>query len=306
MSEIARQTLVVIAGPTAIGKTSLAITLARTFDSEIISADSRQFYKELNIGTAKPTIQELNEVKHHFINCLTIHDEYDAGQYSADFEALITKLYDHHELLFMVGGSGLYIDAAIKGFDKMPEAPASFRAELKAAHESGYFSSLLKELEQSDPDYYKMVDKQNPQRVLRALEVIRFTGQPYSLLRSGANREVRTDLNIIQVALEMPRQEIYDRIDRRMDDMISRGLFDEARRMYLYRDKQALQTVGYKEIFDHMDGLYDRDEAIRLLKRNSRRYAKRQLTWFRKDPGYIWMHPSRIDDIIDLIHSKMK
>jgi len=288
-----------VAGPTAVGKTDLCINLAKKFNTTIISADSRQFYKEINIGTAKPTTAQLAEVQHHFIDTLSIHQEYDVGKFEMDALQLLDKLFLDTDLVIMTGGSGLYLDAVTKGFDAMPAIDPSVRALLNATYEKEGLLNLQKKLLDADPAYYEKVDLNNPQRLIRALEVYHSSGKPYS---SFHKQQVNPrPFNTTKIALERDREELYSRIDQRMDQMIAEGLFEEATALYPYRAHNALQTVGYKEIFGYMDGEYDIAEAIRLLKRNSRRYAKRQMTWFRKDEAYRWFHPSQTQEIIKYI-----
>lgn len=294
--------LIVIVGPTAVGKTDVALSLAQHFGTEIISADSRQIYKELEIGTAKPTLEELSRVRHHFINSHSIDQSYDAGAYGRDALALIQALFNEHNTLILCGGSGLYIKAVLEGFDEMPEIPAGIRDQIIAVYELKGLNWLQQEIKEIDPDYFEQVDTNNPHRLIRALELFKASGQKASQLRV---KEKRThDFEIIKIGLELEREQLYKRIDSRMDAMIDRGLFNEAERFYPNRDLNALQTVGYREIFDYLEGKYDRDEAIRLLKRNTRRYAKRQLTWFKKDQQIKWFQPDQVDQIIEYIDYK--
>ncbi len=297
---MAKKKLVVIVGPTAVGKTSIGIEVAKHLNAEIVSADSRQFYRETEIGTAKPSPEELKAVKHHFIDTLSIKEDYNAGAYERDCLVLLEKLFNESDFVVMVGGSGLYVKAVAAGIDDMPAVDMKIRDQLNLEHENLGLSILLEELEKSDPEYYEEVDKQNHIRIIRALEIIRTTGQPFSSFRNRPNKTVRP-FDIIQVGLELPREVLYDRIDRRMDLMIDQGLFDEAEKLFQFRHLNALQTVGYSEIFDFMEGKYDREEAIRLLKRNSRRYAKRQFTWFKKDEKTRWFSPGQFNDILDYI-----
>lgn len=278
--------LLVVVGPTAAGKTAAAIALAQKFGTEIISADSRQVFHELTIGTAKPSAIELAMAPHHFIGNKSIHDDYDAGQYGTEALALIETLFKKYDTLIMVGGSGLYIKAALEGFDDMPEIPDGLREALNEEYSQKGLAWLQQEIEKADPDYYAVVDRQNPHRLLRALELHRTSGQPIQSLRQNKKKELSFD--VVKIGLNPPREELYQRIDTRMDKMIEAGLFDEARQFYSMKNRNALQTVGYQEVFDFMDGLYNYDEAVRLLKRNSRRYAKRQLTWFQKDTATQW------------------
>jgi tRNA dimethylallyltransferase len=293
--------LIVLAGPTAVGKTEIALRLADYFQTEIISADSRQIYKELEIGTAKPMLEELSRVRHHFINSHSIDLSYDAGAYGREALALIQALFNEHNTLILCGGSGLYIKAVLEGFDEMPEIPAGIRTQIIAEYEVKGLNWLQKELKEIDPDYFEQVDTNNPHRLIRALELFKASGQKASQLRV---KEKRThDFEIIKIGLELEREQLYKRIDSRMDAMIDRGLFNEAEHFFPKRDLNALQTVGYREIFDYLQGKYDRDEAIRLLKRNTRRYAKRQLTWFKRDTEIHWFRPEQLDDMIGLIEN---
>jgi tRNA dimethylallyltransferase len=294
--------LIVLVGPTAVGKTSVAITLARHFGTEIISADSRQIFRELTIGTAKPSPVELQQVPHHFVNTHSIHEPYDAAQYGRDALLLITKLFAKHTYLILCGGSGLYVKAVCEGFDEIPDIPEIIRENLMKEYEQHGIRLLQDKMMTLDPEHYQEIDKQNPHRLIRALEVLQGTGK--SIRSFQKKNKVEHAFSIVKIGLTLPREILYDRIDRRMDDMISEGLFAEAESLYPFRNINALQTVGYQEIFDYMDGKYDREEAVRLLKRNSRRYAKRQLTWFQRDSEIIWMEPHNIDGIIRAIEGK--
>jgi tRNA dimethylallyltransferase len=285
-----RKKLIVIAGPTAVGKTNVAIQLALELKTEIISADSRQIFKELNIGTAKPTKEELAVVPHHFINYKSIHEDYDAGQFGRDALVLITDLFKNHDYLILCGGSGLYIKAVCEGFDDMPEISEYVRNSIIKKYNELGLEWLQKQLEEKDPDYFSLVDQKNPHRLIRALELIEATNQPVGALRK--KKKHFHEFDILKFGLELEREELYNRIDLRMVKMIEEGLFEEAKQFYPLKQLNALQTVGYKEIFDHLDGVYDREEAIRLLKRNSRRYAKRQMTWFKKDTEMTWLKPT--------------
>ena len=298
-----KKQLIVIAGPTAVGKTSMAIDLACHFDTEIISADSRQFFQEMNIGTAKPTEAELSLAVHYFVNNLSIEEDYDAGKFTEEAEQLLLRLFKKHNKIILVGGSGMYIKALCDGFDEMPEVPQQIRYELSEAWANGNQESLLEELKLKDPEFYEFVDHRNKQRVTRALEVIRETGKTYSSFRKGKTK-VQKEYSIVKIGLERERSELYQFINLRMDAMIDQGLFDEAKELYPFRELNALQTVGYREIFDYLDGKYDKEEAIRLLKRNSRRYAKRQMTWFKKDEGFSWFTPDEKEKIIKHIESQ--
>lgn len=277
----------------------MAIELAQWLGTEIVSADSRQFYKELNIGTAKPSSEELKMAKHHFIDSHSIKQQYSAGEYGRDAVVKIQELHVQHPSVIAVGGSGLYLKAIWEGFDDMPEVDPSIREELNLQFESGGLRPLLEELKTNDPEYLKIVDQQNGQRIIRALEVIRSTGMPFSTFRKAKENQMPYDQ--LRIGLNMDRETLFDRINRRMDLMIEEGLFEEARQLYSYKDHKALQTVGYTEIFEYLDRAYDKEEAIRLLKRNSRRYAKRQLTWFRKFEDIHWFEPTQINQIKKLV-----
>jgi tRNA dimethylallyltransferase len=291
--------LIVIAGPTAVGKTEVAIQVALELKTEIISADSRQIFKELTIGTAKPTKEELSRVPHHFINYKSIHEDYDAGQYGRDALSLIHDLFKKYDHLILCGGSGLYIKAVCEGFDDMPEISDQLRQSIINKYKEFGLEWLQNEVERQDPDYFSIVDQKNPHRLIRALELIEATNQPVGALRK--KKQHLHDFAILKFGLEVSREELYQRIDSRMDKMIEEGLFEEAKDFYPLKHLNALQTVGYKEIYDYLDGKYDREEAIRLLKRNSRRYAKRQLTWFKKDGEIKWFHPSDWKAILNSI-----
>ena len=282
--------LIVIVGPTAVGKTDIAIQLADYLHTEIVSADSRQIFKELNIGTAKPSSDELTKVPHYFIGNRSIHEEYDAGQYGRDALELIHQLFQKHNQVILCGGSGLYVKAVCEGFDDLPEVPEGIRAKIVDGYEQFGLEWLQKQLKEKDPDFFLVVDQKNPHRLIRALELIETTQQPIGTLRK--QKKLQHDFEILKIGLELNREQLYHRIDTRMDQMIEAGLFEEANSFYPLKELNALQTVGYREIFDYLDGLYDKEEAVRLLKRNTRRYAKRQLTWFKKDDEVQWFHPS--------------
>lgn len=293
-----------VGGPTAVGKTSFSIRLAQAYQTEIISADSRQLYKQLSIGTAKPNADELAAVPHHFIDILPPEREYNAGEFERDALTLLEELFRRHEQVVVAGGSGMYVQALCQGIDEMPEVPPSLRENLNLRLRKEGLDPLLSELQKLDPVYYQQVDRQNPQRVLRALEVSLYTGRPYTSFRRQNFKE--RPFHTIKIGLDRPREELYQRIDARMDQMVEEGLFEEARELYPFRKLNALQTVGYKEIFGYMEGRYDKEEAIRLLKRNSRRYAKRQLTWFRKDKDFTWFHPERFEEALAFIEKEKK
>jgi tRNA dimethylallyltransferase len=292
----------VIAGPTAAGKTGLALELAARFNTEIISADSRQIYREMDIGTAKPSQEELSRVKHHFINSHSIDEDYDAASFGEDALRVIHRIFERNDFAILCGGSGLYIKAVCEGFDEIPEVPGEIREQLVKNFNEHGLTWLQQKMAELDPQYLARIDQQNPQRLMRALEVKIGTGMSITDFRKNEKR--KHDFRIVKIGLELPREELYHRIDSRMDQMIAAGLFEEARKFYPLRSKNALQTVGYQEIFDFIDGAYDEEEAVRLLKRNSRRYAKRQLTWFKKDEEIVWYRPDQISEIIEFIISQ--
>lgn len=295
--------LLIVAGPTAVGKTDLCINLAKKFNTCIVSADSRQFFNEMKIGTAKPNQKELAQVKHYFINNISIKEDYDVGRYENEAIILLDSLFKMNELVILSGGSGLYVDAICNGLDNIPAVDESIRADLNRMFEKQGIRVLQEKLLVLDPLYYEMVDLNNPHRIIRALEVTLGTGKPFSSYRS--KKKTDRPFKILKIALERERGELYKRINSRMDQMIMDGLFEEAEALYPLRSYNALQTVGYKEIFGYFEGKYSKEEATRLLKRNSRRYAKRQMTWFRKDRDYHWFHPSRTQEIIDFISDQM-
>ena len=294
------KTLLVIAGPTAVGKTALCVQLAKTLHTDVISADSRQLYRELSIGTAKPTPDEMDGVRHHFVDSHSITDPVNAGRYERECLTLLSTLFQTNDIVILAGGTGLYINAICQGLDDMPVVEPALRALLLERFQQEGLESLQNELRRLDPVYAQSADLQNPVRVTRALEVCLATGLPYSSFRR--QQPVERPFRSVMVALERPRPELYARIDSRMEAMLAAGLVDEARTLLPYRDMPALQTVGYQEIFPYLDGLYDYDEMVRLLKRNSRRYAKRQLTWFRNQGNYAWFAPDNEAAILHYLH----
>lgn len=295
--------LVVVAGPTASGKTSLCIQLAHHFSTEIISADSRQIYKELCIGVARPAPEQLREIRHHFVGTVSIHDYYNASMFETETLHLLSGLFETYPLVLMTGGSGLYIDAVCKGIDDLPTVREEIRKELLEEYRRKGKEFLLEELRNVDPAYFSRADIHNPKRMLKALEIFRQTGKPYSSFLTGSAKP--RPFRILKIALDVARDELYRRINERADTMMLQGLEEEARDLYPYRHLNALNTVGYKELFVYFEGLYDKDEAIRLIKRNTRRYARRQLTWFRNDEEYHWLSPSEPQKIIQFIEKQM-
>lgn len=293
------KTLVCIVGPTAVGKTSTAIGLANVYQTEVISADSRQFYKEMNIGTAKPDAEELAAVPHHFINSHSIYQDYSAGDFEVDVLKLLDQLFEKKDIVIMVGGSGLFVNAVCYGLDKLPKPAAGVREALTRSYESKGVIYLQERLREVDPEYYDEVDQSNPQRMIRALEVFETTGLAFSKWRKKDLE--RRNFNILPIGLHMDRELLYDRINTRVDNMVRNGLVEEVKELLPYREKGPLQSVGYSEVFDYLDGTTSLDRAIELVKRNSRRYAKRQLTWFKKMPGIEWFQPDEQNGIKDYI-----
>lgn len=295
--------LICVVGATAIGKTALAVSLAKYFKTEIISADSRQFYKEMSIGTAVPSSQELALAPHHFIQNRSIFEDYSVGDFERDAIKTLEKLFDKHPQVIMVGGSGLYIDAVVRGLDKFPEVVSSIRIGLNLELEKKGIESLQKDLEEVDPEYYKKVDIDNPHRLIRALEIYRASGKPYSefLNQDPANRNFDT----LFIGLEADRQIIYNRINLRVKQMFDEGLKEEARALLPYHKQNALQTVGYRELFLHFKGHFTEIEATEEIKKNTRRFAKRQQTWFKKNKDINWFdYKTPVYDIIEFINKK--
>lgn len=296
MSNPESKRLIVVVGPTAVGKTKLGIALARHFHTDVISADSRQIFREMSIGTAKPGVEEREDVTHHFIDTLSVTDDYNAGKFERDVLSLLDQLFIKHDDVLMVGGSGMYVRAVCEGLDEMPDVPESVRVEILENYRSKGLSWLQQEVMENDPEYFAVVDQMNPARLMRALEIVRTTGLPASNYR--VNRRVERPFSVVKIGLEMEREELYKRIDARVDKMIDSGLVEEVKRLEQFKSRNALQTVGYQELFDYFDGKHDLDEAIRLIKRNSRRYAKRQMTWFKREEGIQWFHPDQLEKII--------
>lgn len=294
--------LIIIAGPTAVGKTSLSIELAKKFNTQIVSADSRQFFKELQIGVAKPSIEELNLVKHYFIDSHSIHQEFNVGRYEEEAIACLKQLFKTNDLVILVGGSGLYIDAICKGFDKLPQGNDKIRKQLADLLKIKGIEFLQQKLKEVDPQYYNYVDLSNSQRLIRALEVSEITGKPYSTFRSGEKKE--RFFNYIKIALNIDREKLYETINERVDNMMSMGLFQEAKELYMFKNLNALKTVGYSELFEHLEGKISLNKAIELIKQNTRKYAKRQLTWLRRDKEYTWFNPNDETKIIKYIEEK--
>lgn len=282
--------LVVIVGPTGSGKTDLSIRLAQHYGAPILSTDSRQLYRGMPIGTAQPDAAQLQAVEHHFIASHDIQEDLSCGQYATQALSCLERLFATHDRVVAVGGSGLYVKALCDGMDDLPQADPALRAALTRRLADEGVDALAEQLRELDPRYYEEVDRRNPARVLRAVEVCLQTGRPYSEQRTG--RRQKRPFEVVKIGIDLPRAELYERIDRRVDRMLADGLEAEARALYPYRSLNALQTVGYREFFDYFDGRTSYDEAVELIKRNSRRYAKRQLTWFRRDPEIRWFRPT--------------
>ncbi|HIY14370.1 MAG TPA: tRNA (adenosine(37)-N6)-dimethylallyltransferase MiaA [Candidatus Alistipes cottocaccae] len=291
--------LLVIVGPTGSGKTDLSIRLARHYGAPILSTDSRQFYRGMAIGTAQPDPDQLQAAEHHFIASHDLNEDLNCGSYEMQALSCLEKLFAEHDWVIAVGGSGLYVRALCEGMDDLPQADPELREALSRRLETEGVDALAAELRTLDPAYYATVDRRNPARVMRALEVCLQTGRPYSEQRTGVRRP--RPFGIVKVGVDLPREELYARIDRRVDRMVADGLEAEARALYPYRTLNALQTVGYREFFDYFDGRTSYEEAVSLIKRNSRRYAKRQLTWFRRDPEIRWFGPW--DDAAIIAHA---
>lgn len=293
--------IILITGPTAIGKTGLAVYIAKQLQTEIISFDSRQFYKEMKIGTAVPSEEELAAVPHHFIQNLSIHDEYSVGDFERDALQKIEELFQKYDSIVMVGGSGLYEKSVTEGLDVFPEVEASIRKKLISELNEFGIEKLQEELKASDPDYFEQADIQNPQRIIRALEITRGTGKTFSSFRQN-NLQPR-NFKVIKIGLELPRHEVYERINQRVDLMMNSGLLDEVRSLYKFKKLNSLQTVGYRELFDYLDEKINLDFAVEEIKKNTRRYAKRQLTWYRKDEKIKWFSPFEKEIILEHLKS---
>lgn len=300
---MAQKTLIVVVGPTAIGKTALAIELAKQYQTEIISADSRQFFKEMSIGTAKPSDEELTAAPHHFINSHSVTQFFSTGDFEVEALALLEKLFQKHQVLIMVGGSGLYINAVCNGLDEMPEIDLAIREKLNQQFATEGIATIRKQLAELDPEYFEKVDQSNPQRMIRGLEVVLSTGQKLSSLLTSNKKE--RPFNIIKIGLNTDREILYNRINHRVDIMVENGLVEEVKSLAAYKELNALKTVGYAEIFDYFDGKIDLPTAIDKIKQNTRRFAKRQLTWFRKDTETSWFEPNENNNIIAYLKDKL-
>lgn len=298
------KSLIVITGPTASGKTSLSLKLAKKLNCDIISADSRQFYREMNIGTAKPTKKELDAVNHHFINNISIFDDYDVGMYKKEVEAFLENYFKNNNHIIITGGTGLYIEALIEGLNEFPDVEKDIIKNLEKIYSDKGIEALQDKLKKIDPDYFSKVDKNNHHRLIRAISVFEQSGIPYSaFLKKDKNKIKYKSINIL---LELPRKELYDRINTRVDEMILNGLEKEAKELFPHRNLKALNTVGYKELFKYFDGEITLEEAISLIKRNTRRYAKRQMTWFNNRGTWSKFSPFDFEGILAFVNKSLK
>lgn len=296
-----KKRLIVVVGPTAVGKTAMGIQLANHYGTEVISADSRQFYKEMTIGTAKPDLEELALAKHHFIDSHSIAEDYSAGDFERDALAKLTEIFAHNDVAVMVGGSGLFVRAVCEGLDNLPKAPAEIREQLNATFEAEGIEPLQERLKAVDPAYYATVDISNSQRVIRALEVYEATGKPFSSYH--VSDLARRPFEVVTIGLNMDRAKLYERINLRVGIMMEKGLLAEVESLKAYQQKPALQTVGYAEIFDYFDGKLSLEEAVDKIKQHSRQYAKRQITWFKKYGNTTWFEPQDITGIIQFLET---
>lgn len=295
--------LIVVVGPTAVGKTDFTINLAQKLNAPIISADSRQFYKEMSIGTAKPSPEELKAALHYFVDFLSIQDEYTVAQFENDAINKLEEIYRENDYAILTGGSGLFIDAVVNGLDEMPDISPEIRSSVLHDLEEKGLQFLLHELEVSDPEYYDQVDRSNPRRVCRGVEVCRQTGKSFSEFRKGA-KKIRP-FQTLKIGLTRNREELYDRINQRVDNMVKQGLVDEVKGLYRYRNLKSMNTVGYSEVIGYLQREYDLDQAVNLIKRNTRRYAKRQLTWFQKDNSIKWFDIESFKDIYNWLKGNL-
>ena len=293
------KTLIVITGPTAVGKTALCLDIAQHFGIPIINADSRQIYKELKIGTASPTSEQLQLVPHYFVGSLSLTDYYSASLFEQQVLEILSRQFRSHDFALMAGGSMMYIDAVCDGIDDIPTVDDVTRETLKRRLAEEGLEALVEQLKELDPEYYEIVDRQNPRRVVHGLEICLMTGKTYTSFRKREKKE--RPFRIVKIGLNRPREELYDRINQRVDQMMQQGLLDEAKALYPMRQMNALNTVGYKELFDYLDGRWPLEEAVERIKGNTRRYARKQLTWYKKDPQIRWFHPDDKEQIISYI-----
>lgn len=297
-------TLFVLIGPTGVGKTELSLRIAEEFDTCIISADSRQLYADLKIGTAAPTAEQLSRVRHYFVGTLQLTDYYSAAQYETEVMQLLEKLFQEKKVVLLTGGSMMYIDAVCKGIDDIPTVDADTRSLMLQKYENEGLDRLGAELKLLDPEYYQIVDLKNPKRVIHALEICYMTGQTYTSFRTNQQKE--RPFHIVKVGLTRDREELYDRINRRVDQMMADGLLDEVRSVYAHKDYNSLNTVGYKELFKYLDGEWTLDFAVEKIKQNSRIYSRKQMTWFKRDKDIRWFHPEQETEILSYLRSQVQ
>ena len=296
-------TLIVLIGPTGVGKTELSLSIAEHFQTCILSADSRQLYQELKIGTAAPTPSQLARVPHHFVGTLGLTDYYSAAQYEADVLEKLEELFQHNDTVVLTGGSMMYVDAVCKGIDDIPTVDKETRELMLQRYEEEGLETLCAELKILDPEYYQIVDLKNPKRVIHALEICYMTGKTYTSVRTQKHKE--RPFRIIQIGLTREREELYDRINRRVDEMMQEGLLEEAKSVYPFKHLNSLNTVGYKEIFNYFDGEWSLDFAIEKIKQNSRIYSRKQMTWFKRNPNIQWFHPEQKEEIMNYINDQL-
>lgn len=299
-----KKTLVILLGPTGVGKTELCLSLAEKLNTEIVSCDSRQFFRELKIGTAAPTEAQMQRVKHHLVGNLSIFDYYSCGRFEIDALKKLDELFQSKDVVLMTGGSMLYIDAICKGIDDIPNVDQELRDSLHERYANEGIDNILAELKLLDPEYYDMVDKKNHKRIIHALEICLTSGKTFSSFRKETAKERPFD--IIKIGLNLPREELYERINRRVDIMFEEGLMEEAKTYYPHRNLNSLNTVGYKELFEYFDGNWDLDFAKNMIKQNSRRYAKKQLTWFNRDKDINWFRPDQQEEILSFLKSRLR
>ena len=299
-----KKTLIVVVGPTAVGKTALAIDLANHFKTSIISADSRQFYREMSIGTAKPSVEELAQAQHYFIDSHSISEEYSAGDFEREALGCLEDLFKNNKIVIAVGGSGLFVRALTEGLDDLPKAPEGVRNSLNNWFKEEGLEPLKKKLQEIDPSYYSKSDIDNPQRVIRAIEVYEATGKPISYFMT--NQKSQRDFEVLTIGLNMDREKLYERINLRVDLMMEAGLIEEVKSLEEFRHKPAMLTVGYAELFEYLDSKISLEDAISQIKQNSRRYAKRQITWFKKYGNTNWFQPGETKEIVEFIEESIK
>ena len=298
-----KPSLIVLIGPTGVGKTELSLSIAERYHTEIVSADSRQLYADLKIGTAAPTPEQLKRVQHHFVGTLKLTDYYSAAQYEAEVIKKLEELFKVHPTVLLTGGSMMYIDAVCKGIDDIPTVDAETRELMMKRYEEEGLERLCAELKLMDPEYYDIVDQKNPKRVIHALEICYMTGKTYTSFRTQSKKE--RPFNIIKIGLKRDREELYERINRRVDIMMNDGLLDEARSVYAYKALNSLNTVGYKEMFKYLDGEWELPFAIEKIKQNSRIYSRKQMTWFKRDEEITWFHPDDKEEIMEFIDKRL-